>query len=151
MKKMLILLIICLISIGCSYDNLNKEKFVEMAEFNGYILEHNKEEYANYSYVLDVYYAVNRDYEYYIELLELESNEYANSFFNVNRKEIENVQTSNSYIKQKNFTNYNLYHVETDTDYMLVIRSNKLILYVTAPINYINEIEDFLNELNLEY
>ncbi len=50
-----------------------------------------------------------------------------------------------------NSSSYNLYHLETDDSYKLLIRKDENIIYIDAPIDYINEIEEFLSELDVDY
>ncbi len=149
--KRIILLIILLLVVGCAKNEFSVDEFLDKADFNGYILSENNEEYKNYKYIKNVYYAFNRDTEYFIQLLILENDDYAQKFFDLNKNEIAKLKTSNSYVKSKNINNYNLYHLETDEDYELIIRSKNNIIYIDAPIGYINEIEEFLSDLNIEY
>ena len=44
-----------------------------------------------------------------------------------------------------------MFHAENEETYYLVIRSKENIIYISAPINFINEIEEFLDDLDLEY
>ena len=152
MKKIKVLFFLSLIFLcGCQNTELTKENFIEVGEFNGYILEEDMTNYDKYSYIKDVYYAVNREDAYEIQFLELESDDYAKRFFDYNKNDLATNQTSECYVKQKSNSNYSLYHLENDYSYMLVLRSKNNIIYIKAPIEYINEIEEFLHELNLEY
>ena len=148
---MFIILILLLMTFGCSKNVLTKDAFIEIGSFNGYIIEENKKGYENYAYIKDIYYAINREDAYDIQFLELENDDYAKRFFDINKTDLMKEVDSNTYIRYKNMTNYAVYHIENDTKYMLVIRSNNNILYVTAPIDYINEIEDFLRELDIDF
>ena len=151
MKKIFVLMAFILLLVGCKKNEITKELFYEIASFNGYILEENKSGYEKYTYVENVYYAINRENAYDIQLLKLKNDDYAKKMFNVNKNELLSYVGDNSYVKKYNKSNYSVYHVETDSDYLLVIRSGEYVLYVDAPINYINEIEEFLEELDLDY
>ena len=152
MQKIKVFLFLILIFLcGCQNNELKKEDFIEIGKFNGYILEEDMTNYDKYSYIKDVYYAVNREDAYEIQFLELESDDYAKRFFDYNKNDLATNQTSECYVKQKSNSNYSLYHLENDYSYMLVLRSKNNIIYIKAPIEYINEIEEFLHELNLEY
>lgn len=152
MKKIKFLLLILLfIVVGCKKNSITLDEFIDIAKFNGYYIEENKIGYENYPNILDVYYAVNRENAYDIQFLKLDSTDYAVKFFILNVNDIKDNLDNNSYIKSKSLTNYEMYHAENEETYYLVIRSRENIIYISAPINYINEIEEFLEDLDLEY
>ena len=131
--------------VGCSKNSISKEEFIDKASYNGYIVEENMSGYDKYDY------AINRENAYDIQFLELISDDYAKKFFDVNKEETLKLKDNNSYLKTLNYSNYNLCHLETDSKYIIVIRSKNNVLYINASIIYINEIEDFLKELSLDY
>ena len=152
MKKLKLILIIFLFLItACKKNNVTLEEFIEIAKFNGYVVEKNKTGYETYANILEIYYAINRENAYDVQFLELENVDYAKKMFLLNVSEIKEKIESDDYIKSKSLTNYELYHAENDESYYLVIRCHNNIIYITAPINYINEIEEFLEDLDLEY
>ena len=150
LKKILLLLLFIFI-VGCSKNELDKQKFIDIADFNGYIIDKDMEKYKGYDYIKDVYYAFNREGMYLIQFIELENADYAKRFFDLNKEDFVKLKTSNSYTKTMNSSNYNLYHLETDDSYKLIIRGKNNVIYIDAPIDYINEIEEFLNELDIDY
>ena len=151
MKRIICLLLITLfISVGCSKNIVTLNDFIDKATYNGYIIEQNKTGYEEYDYINEIYYAINRENAYDIQFLELENDEYAKNFFLVNASSVKEELTDKDYIKSKSLSNYELFHGENDEKYMLVIRSNNNIIYVDAPIKYINEIEEFIKDLGLE-
>ena len=127
------------------------DEFISKAEDNGYILKQDKKNYVAYNEITNVYYAINRIDAYDIQFLELSSEEYAHKFFEYNKNDVNNYINSNDYVKTKSNNNYELYHAENTSTYYLVIRSGANIIYIIAPIGYINEIEEFLDDLYLEY
>ena len=152
MKKIWYALIVfVLLLAGCKKNSVTLNEFIEQAKFNGYLIEENNTGYETYQYIEKVYYAVNREYAYDIQFLELSDVDYAKKFFNLNAEEIKEKITNKDYVKNINFSNYEVYHAENDNTYYLIIRSDKNVIYVTAPINYINEIEDFLKELDIDF
>ena len=151
MKKILLLIIILFIVTGCNKNDFTVTEFLDTADFNGYITSEDKKGYEDYDYIDNVYYAFNRDAEYFIQLLILNNGDYAKQFFLLNREDIAKLQDNNCYVKSKNYSNYNLYHLENDESYKLIIQAYNKIIYIDAPIGYINEIEEFLSELKLEY
>ena len=152
MKKLKYFLIIfILLIVGCKKNSIILSDFIEKAEFNGYIIEENKTGYENYSNVIDVYYAINRENAYDIQFLELDTVDYAKKFFLLNVDEIKNNIDSNSYVKSDSLSRYEFYHAENESNYYIIIRSEKNIIYINAPINYINEIEEFLEELDIDF
>ena len=140
----------CILS-GCKKNEFTKEDFISVANDNAYIVEKNKTGYEKYNYVKDVYYAVNRENAYDIQFLELESDEYAKKFYELNKNNLLNYVDSDTYIKNIKRSNYSCYHIENDDIYMLVIRSKNNIIYLEAPISYILEIEEFLKELSIDF
>ena len=150
-KRYFLLLVLIFVLVGCKSNNVTVDDFISKATFNGYIVESNKSGYEAYSNILDVHYAINRENAYNIQFLELNDESYAHKFFLLNKEDLETNVNSYDYEKTRNTTNYEIYHAETISEYLLVIRCNKNIIYVRAPINYINEIEEFLNEMNLDY
>lgn len=150
LKKIIILLLLFLF-IGCKKNDIYIDTFIDVANFNGYIITENKDEYKGYNYIKNVHYAINREGMYFIQFLELENDEVAERFFELNKEEFAKFKRSNTYTKTMNSMNYNLYHIETDDSYKLVIRSKSNIMYIDAPIDYINEIEEFLAELDIVY
>ena len=152
MRKIKILLLILLfIVVGCKKNEITLDNFIDIAKFNGYIIEENKTGYESYNNILDVYYAVNRENAYDIQFLRLDSVDYAKRFFLLNVDDIRNNLNNNSYIKSTSLTNYEMFHAENSETYYLVARSKENIMYISAPLNYINEIEEFLEELDIEY
>ncbi len=149
--KKIIILIILLFTIGCSKNEFNKDSFIDRAKFNGYIIENDLSKYKGYDYIKDVWYAYNREGMYFIQFLEIVSDDYAKRFFDLNMEDMIKLRDSDSYVKTINLSNYNVYHLETDSDYLLIIRSKNNIIYINAPINYINEIEEFLSELEIDF
>ncbi len=149
--KYLLLGLIFIIIVGCKNNNITLEEFIERATFNGYIIEENKKGYEMYPNILDIYYAINRENAYDIQFLKLDSDDYAKSFFLLNVDEIKENLDNNAYIKSKSLSNYELYHAENENSYYVVIRCKNNIIYINAPINYINEIEELLEDLKLEY
>ena len=150
-KKWIVVLILIFLVIGCKKNNLTLDDFVEIGSRNGYILEENNRGYENYQYIKKVYYAINREDAYDIQFLELISDSYAKMFYELNKVELMGNVDGNTYIKNKEFSNYSLYHIENDLDYQLVYQSNSNILYIDAPIGYIREIEEFLDELDIDF
>ena len=150
LKKIIYILILFLV-VGCTTNEVTKEEFLDIADFNGYVLSDNMEEYKGYDYIKSVYYAINREGMYFIQFLELENDDYAKRFFDYNKEDFVKLKTKDSYTKSMNSTNYNLYHLENDSSYKLIIRSKNNVIYIDAPIDYINEIEEFLSELDIEY
>ena len=146
-----LLLVLIILFVGCKKNNVELNEFIETARFNGYIIEENKTGYEEYSYIKDIYYAVNRQNAYDIQFLILENDEYAKKFILSNVDEIKENIDSNSYVKSDSLTNYEFYHAENENTYYLIIRSKNNIIYVTAPIDYINEIEEFLSELSIDF
>lgn len=151
LKKIVFLGIVMLFLCACGNVNISKEDFLSRASFNGYIIENNKKGYEKYTYIRDVYYAVNRENAYDIQLLEIQTEDLAKRFFEINKAELKKYVNDNTYIKSISWNNYNSFHIETDDKYMLVIQNNNLVIYIDAPINYINEIEEFLDEIVKDY
>ena len=151
MKKIFILFIILFLLVGCTKQEVSLSEFTEVATFNGYIINTDMGDYIKYNYINDVIYAINRENAYYIQFIEINNDDYAKKFFLINKEEIEKYKTSNSYVKSYTKTNSDLCHLENDNDYMLVMRLKNNIIYIDAPIDYINEIEEFLSELNINY
>ncbi len=147
----IVIIILLFLFTGCSNSEITKDQFIKQAEFDGYVIKENKDAYIGYNYIKNVYYAINREGMYFIEFLELENNDYARRFFEINKEEILKSKESNNYDRSMNSANYSLYHLETATEYKLVIRSKNNIIYIVAPIEYMREIEELLSELNIKY
>ena len=152
MKKIKYLLIIFILLLtGCKKNSFDLDIFIEQAKFNGYLIEENKTGYESYPNIIDVYYAVNRENAYDIQFLKLDSIDYAKKFLLYNVDDIKENITSDDYVKSNSLSTYEYYHAENESTYYIVIRSNENIIYIQAPINYINEIEEFLNDLDIEF
>ena len=152
MKKLkYILLIFVFILVGCKKNSFTLDEFIDRAKFNGYLIEENNTGYEAYTNIISVHYAVNRENAYDIQFLELDSVDYAKKFFLLNANTIKDNITKNDYVKSKSLSNYEVYHAENESRYYIVIRSEKNIIYIDAPINYINEIEEFLLELDIDF
>ena len=150
-KRKYLLLVLFVFLVGCTSNSVTLDEFIEKATFNGYIIRNDKSGYESYNKILNVYYAINREEAYDIQFLELKENDYAHKFFLLNKNEIKENINSSDYEKNKSNSNYELYHAENSSMYYLVIRSNSNIIYIEAPIGYMNEIEEFLDDLGLEY
>ena len=152
MKKLKYLLIVFILLLtACKNNSFDKKLFIDKAKFNGYLIENNKTGYESYTSVLDVYYAVNRENAYDIQFLELKDIDYAKKFFLLNVDEIKKELTSKDYVKSNTTSTYEYFHGENDEKYYIVIRSNANIIYISAPIDYILEIEEFLTDLDIEF
>ena len=150
-RKYFLLLLLVFVLVGCKSNLVTIDDFIAKATFNGYIIKEDKTGYEAYPNIINVHYAINRENAYNIQFLELNDDEYAHKFFLLNKEDLKESVNSYDYEKTRNTINYEIYHAETISEYLLVIRSNKNIIYVKAPINYINEIEEFLDELDLDY
>lgn len=150
MKKYVLLIILVLLITGCKENTFSKELFLEKATNNAYIIQNNKRGYENYDYILDIYYAISVDNSYDIQFLILKDENYAKRFYETNKQELMALVDNNTYVKNYNETSYNVYHIENNSKYMIVIRYKNNIIYIDAPIDNINEIEEFLNEMDLE-
>ncbi len=152
MKKIKYLLIIFIfILVGCKKYSFDLDKFIDKAKFDGYLIKNDKTGYEEYTSILEVYYAINRENTYDIQFLKLNSIDYAKKFFLLNVEDIRNNITDKDYIKSDTSSTYEYYHAENDELYFIVMRSNENIIYVKAPIIYINEIEEFLSDLELDF
>lgn len=152
MKKIkYILLIFILLLTACKSNELKLDNFIDKATFNGYIVKEDKEGYEDISKITDVYYAINREYQYNIQFIKTNDIDYAKKFFLYNVTDIKNEIDNNSYVKSNSLSNYEYYHAENESNYYLVARNKENIIYISAPINYINEIEEFLTELDIDY
>lgn len=152
MKKCkLLVLILFVLLVGCSKNSVTLDEFIEQATFNGYIMRSDKSGYESYEKVLSVNYAINREEVYDIQFIELKDEEYAHNFFLLNKEAIKEEITGSDYVKTKSGSSYELYHAENSSKYYLVIRSKANIIYIDAPIGYMNEIEELLTDLDLEY
>ena len=149
--KIALIIIILLISVGCSKNIVKKEDFLNIADYNGYIIRENKDEYKGYNYIKNVYFAINREGMYFIQFLELDSDNNAKNFFEYNKVEFAKDNTEVINKKSYKYNDYEFYHLETKDSYKLIIRSKNNIIYIDAPINYLEEINEFLDELNIEY
>ena len=150
-KKLFYILILIFVTMGCTKNNLTLSSFIEKANDNAYFIENNKKGYESYQYIKEIYYAVNRENAYDIQFLELENDDYAKKFYDVNMNALLEYVNSDTYVKNKNSLDYQVYHLENDSKYYLVIRSKNNILYIDAPIDYINEIEEFLSDLDIDF
>ncbi len=151
MRKKIMLFLLVFFLLGCSRQDLTLESFIDIGTYNGYLIEENMRGYEEYTYIKKIYYAVNRENAYDIQFIELENDEYAKRFYAINQAELMQNVNNNTYVKNVTRSNYSIYHIENDEKYMLVIRNKNNILYVNAPINYINEIEEFFDELAIDY
>jgi len=152
MKKIKYLLIIFILLLtGCKKNSFTQTEFIETARFNGYLIEENMTGYETFTYIKDIYYAVNRENAYDIQFLNLESVDYAKKFFLVNVNDIRENITKNDYVKSNSLSNYEYYHAENDSNYYLVARSKENIIYIKAPIGYILQIEEFLTDLDIDF
>ena len=152
MKKLkYVLIIFVLLLAGCKRNSFTRTDFTSIAEYNGYLIREDKSGYESYPNIKDIYYAINREYAYDIQFIETDSIEYAKKFILVNVDEIKENITDNDYVKSNSLSNYEFYHAENESTYYIVIRSDKNIIYIEAPINYINQIEEFLEDLSIEY
>ncbi len=149
--KKILLVIIIFLMIGCKKNSVTLDEFIKVGTDNGYILHEDKDGYEEHNYINEIYYAINRSNAYDIQFLELIDDNYAKRFFSLNALEIKDKITGKDYLKVKSLSNYELCHAENDTKYYLVLRSKNNIIYIDAPIEYINEIEEFLTDLDLEY
>ena len=146
-----ILIIFILLLTACKKNSFDLDYFIDKAEFNGYIIEENKTGYETYSNILDVYYAVNRSNAYDIQFLKLKDIDYAKRFFLLNVDSIKEEISDVDYYKSMSVSTYEMYHAENENTYYIVIRSNENIIYIKAPIAFINEIEEFLSDLDIDY
>lgn len=150
-KTKYILIIFILLLTACAKSSFDLNKFIDKAQYNGYLIEENKTGYETYTNIVDVYYAVNRENAYDIQFLKLNNVNYAKNFFLLNVDEIKKDLTNKDYVKSDTSSNYEYYHAENESKYYLVARSDTNIIYISAPIGYINEIEEFLHDLEIDF
>ena len=107
MKKIKYLLIIFIfILVGCKNYSFDLDKFIDKAKFDGYLIKNDKTGYEEYTSILEVYYAINRENTYDIQFLKLNSIDYAKRFFLLNVEDIRNNITDKDYIKSDTSSTY---------------------------------------------
>ena len=150
MRQILIIVTILILS-GCTNYHLNIDEFRKTSLNEGYYLDNENREYKNYDYVQDICYAYNREKDYLVQFIKLKDDDYAYRFFLTNQDAFNQEKNKYTYFKEENTSNYNLYHIETEKYYMLLIRMDNSVIYVNTDIKYKSDIENLLDNLKLNY
>lgn len=128
-------------------DSITAEQFKSFMEQNGYTISDATYQFAQYSYVEQVYLAVDSGYNYQIEFYELADESTATGFFNNNASIFESNAGTTSAKSNINGKNYSKYTLSSSGKYMLVSRINNTVVYVNVDNQYSNEVKDILKEI----
>jgi len=135
------LLILC----GCSKkDPITADSFKLTMEDLGYKITDATGQFAGQP-VDSVQLALKDDYQ--IEFYVVSSVDQAQSAYNQNKTNIENVKTSSSSMKSIELKNYSYYSVTTGEKYYVVSRVDNTFIYIAAPVKDKDEISDIVSKL----
>ena len=151
MKKRLLLIIVLLFSTfivtGCDTKTpLKPNDFVDLIEQNNYKTTNVKNQFSDYSQILNAFIAQDSEMRYQLEYYELDNEESAKSFYDGNKKvfqKMENIK-SRSNVNQEN---YQKYSQSTETAYSVISRIDNTIIYANVKVEYKKEVNAIINKL----
>jgi len=147
--KVLLLMVLVVLLSACSSNReaLDDEKFVQIMQKEGFSIESAKEQFSDYGYIEDVYLALEKDSKYQIEFYELESDEYAVSFYNVNKEIFQASETDKTIYTNVDLTDSNKYTLTTENSYKVLSRIEDTVIYVDIDKQYKEEMQSILKKL----
>ena len=158
MKKLknLVTGLLCLVVLftlsGCLNINLNKTSitasdFKTKMEEKGYTIKDATSQFSDYSYVKQVYLAIDSSMTYQIEFYELETNDDAVSFYNRNKQDFENKKGTGSVETTVDFGNHSKYTLAGSDTYNVVSRIDNTAIYISVSKDLKSTIDKELKEL----
>jgi len=129
------------VSISASeFRNKMSQKGLEITDANS--------QFAQYSFIKQVYIAGNKSESYQIEFYEFDNESYATGFYNNNASKFQ--ETKGNVAAETNFSgkNYAKYTLSSNNQYMVISRVNNTVIYIDADSSYKNEIENILKEID---
>ena len=148
--------ILCLVAVfaltGCLNINLNKNsmtasEFKTKMENKGYTIKDATSQFYQYSYVKQVYLAIDPNMTYQIEFYELATNDDAVSFYNTNKTIFEGKKGAGSLETTIDLGNYSKYTVTTDETYNVISRINNTAGYISVSKDLKDRINSELKDL----
>lgn len=147
--KVLLLLVLVVLLSACSSNKeaIDDEKFKNIMEKDGFSITSAKDQFSEYDYIEDVYLAIDKNSTYQIEFYELEDDEYAISFYNVNKEIFQASETDKSVYTNVDLTESNKYTLTTEDDYKVLSRIEDTVIYVDVDKEYKEEVQSVLKKL----
>ena len=154
--KMIIVVSLCLVSVfvlsGCLNINLNKtsitaEDFKTKMEAKGYSIKDATNQFSDYTYVKQVYLAINSDSTFQIEFYELENESYAKNFFETNKTKFEESKGSSSAYSNVDIGNHSKYTQSSNGYFSVISRIDNTAIYVNVSDNYKDTVNSVLKDL----
>lgn len=144
----IIILGICLMLILAKNKTpITAEEFKSKMEEKGYVIGDASEQFEEYGYIKKSYIAADKDYKYQIEFYEIIDNDYATSFFNLNKQVFENTKGNVATETSVNLKNYSIYRVSTENKYRVLSRIDNTVVYVDVDDIHKDEVKGILEDL----
>lgn len=159
MKKAIIIIVIvfCVLAaiIGGAFFFLNQPKEAitgqqfetSMRAKNYGVLDVKETQFAQYSYIMSAQIAISSDQGHQIEFYELSNEEYADNFYQNNKRNFESRKTNNTIEAEVNGKNYSTYALKANGQYMYVERIENTVVYVNVSEELENTVKDVLKQL----
>lgn len=145
---MVITFIVIFGAVNKERKSITAEEFLSKMQEKGYIVADVASQFEQYEYVKKAYVAAPNDYKYKIEFYELEDNDGAVMFYNINKAIFEskkgnivNIETTN------NFKNGAKYVLKSNEKYNTITRINNTAMYVSIDEENEKEVKELIKEL----
>ena len=133
--------------------NLNKEpitisEFKDMMKDKDFELVNSKEtQLLEYDYIEKSYIALEEDYNYQVEFYELDEEEDAIYFYNINKEKFEKSKSSASTETSVSMGNNSKYTLTTKDKYKVISRIEDTAIYLDVDKKYKDEVKEILKEM----
>ena len=127
---------------------LTAEEFKNTMTAKGYGVVDAASQFSGYSYIKKAYIAINTERTYQIEFYELENDEYATSFYNNNKAQIEKNKSSNAVQTNNSVKNHSKYTLSSNGKYGVVSRIGNTVIYLQVADTYKDTVKDILKSID---
>lgn len=149
MKKLLIILLVCLFITGCSSNKTKEAKTLEdfknVATENGFMVDDNNFAYSNATYIEGAMMANLDDIDF--EMIIYSNADYANQVQEQHIKSFATLRHTGAFIEKEKGANYYKYALISNNRYMVSIRVDNTLLFTKVMIDDKGKIDSVINGL----
>lgn len=126
---------------------LSEDEFKIIMENLSYKVENITGDFSNYTEIKTVLNAYKED-EYEINYIIFKGDEYAKTYY-LNGQSYFNQNKGKNYLTSyMNFSNYSVYNLTSDNNYVSIIRVKNTVIYINTESKYKKEIKGIIKKLN---
>ena len=139
--------VIVFLVLGKGKESITASEFYDEMNDEGLMVIDVTDQYASYG-IDEAYIAVESNQEYQIEFYELSSVSKAENMFETNKEYFEDRAGSKRVTSSYGFSNYDIYSLTSNGDFMYLCRIDNTLLYIDVDDSYKDEVKEIIDELD---